>query len=97
MNVTALHDASWIVVCSESELLPGTGSWSSAKMDAVLVTVPETLLVAVIVTVAVALAASTPMEHDTVPRLRLHEPCDEDAVVKVTPAGGVSVISTPTA
>ena len=53
VNVTPLHDASWMVVCSLAELLPGTGSCTSEMIDALLASVPETLLVTVMVTVAV--------------------------------------------
>src|SRR4051812_14829857 len=97
VNVTPLQLANWIVVCSEAELFPGTGSVCVPLTVALFVTVPALSAIALMVTVADALTASEPTAQVTLRLTTVHVPRVDVADETDRPAGSVSVTTTPVA
>src|SRR3989344_139454 len=99
-SVWIVTGTGFTVVLAEALLLPDAGSGSPPAMLAVFVIVPVTVGVTTIVIVTDAAFASAPMAHVTVPGAWLHVPVDAPvhaALPNVTPAGSVSVTTTPVA
>ena len=97
VNVTVLHDASWILVSWLLVLLADTGSCCSEAMVVVVVKV-QTLLVTVMVAVAVALTPRVPKLQVTAPGPIEQMPCGPRGVSGRQPAPGrLMVITTPVA
>ena len=85
-------------VDADAVLLEAFGSGSLPLMVAVLVMVPAVAgAVTLIVIVALAPDASEPTAQVTVPEALVQVPWEELAEPKVTPAGRVSVTTTPVA
>src|SRR3989338_4733053 len=99
-SVWIVTGTGFTVVLAEALLLPDAGSGSPPAMLAVFVIVPVTVGVTTIVIVTDAAFARPPMLHVTVPLAWLHVPVDAPvhaALPNVTPAGSVSVTTTPVA
>jgi hypothetical protein len=97
LNVPATHAGNSIRVCRLAELLADSGSCCSEATVAELPTVPEMLLVTVIVAVPVASTPSVPRLQATTPAPIEQVPCEATAFVAVSPPGSVVVITTPVA
>ena len=85
------------VTDSDDELFVKSKSVSTPVTEAELTIVPLFFGVMLIVTVAVVFSRSPATSAVTIPPAWLTEPIVEVALLKVTPAGSVSVITTPVA